>query len=151
MMLVIDDSDRPWDTALSRDEPLPLQPLDHLVHGGGRHEEVPPDIRFSWGDTEPKYVPCDELKVVPLTAGGLGTVVESVPGRVAGAASQSCSKAAVEQLDAEDGVVGEMNLESSSVRLRDVRHRLSRDLVRDVRHVSARPSHGNCPTSHIRD
>jgi len=44
MLLVIDDRDRTWDTALSGNEPLPLQHLNHLVHGRGGHEEVPCDI-----------------------------------------------------------------------------------------------------------
>ena len=73
-----------------------------------------------------------------MTAGRLRAVMETVPSWVAGAASQDCSKAAVKQLDGEDGVVGEVNLESSSVRLRDVGHRLPRDFVRDDRHVGAR-------------
>src|SRR5437016_4586657 len=44
MLLVIDDCDRTWDAALSGNEPLPLQHLDHLVRGRGRYEEVPCDI-----------------------------------------------------------------------------------------------------------
>lgn len=104
-MRVVDDSDRAWYTSFSRDESPPLQSVDHLVHGGGRHWEVPLDIWFSWGDPESEYVPCDELEVLPLTAGGFMTVAATVPSRVAGVASQGCSKTAVKQLDGEDGVV----------------------------------------------
>ena len=49
--------------------------------------------------------------------------------------------------DGEDGVVGEVNLEVLRIRLRHVRHRLPRDLVRDVRHGGSRPSHRRLPST----
>lgn len=68
-----------------------------------------------------------------MTAGGLRTIVATGQSRVAAPASQGCGKVAVKQRDGKDGVVREVNLEASRIRLRHVRHRLPRDLVRDVR------------------
>ena len=112
MMHVIDDSDRAWDASLSRDESLPLQPLDHLVHGGSRHEEVPCDIGFSWGDTVAEDVPCNELEVVQLTPGGLRAVLAMAGIRVAPGGSQGGCQVAMKQRDGEDRVVGEVNVET---------------------------------------
>jgi len=140
---VIDDADRPWSTRLPRDEPTTLQSLNHLIHGRCRDEEVSLDIRFGWGNTEPEDVPCDERKVLALTAGGLRTVVETFPHRVAGAASQGGDEAVLKQLNGEDGVIGEVNVESASVRLCNVRHRLPGDVFGDVLYVDGQPSHGD--------
>jgi hypothetical protein len=116
-----------------------------LIHGRCRDEEVSLDIRFGWGNTEPEDVLCDERKVLALTAGGLRALVETFPYRVAGAASQGGDEAVLKQLDGEDGVIGEVNVESSSARPRNVRHRLAGDVSRDVLDVDARPSHGGHP------
>jgi hypothetical protein len=91
LIRMIDEADGPWDTLLPRDESTPLQCLDHLIHGGCRDEEVTPDVYFSWGNTEPEDVPCDELEILPLTAGGLTTAVEASSSRI-GEASEGDSK-----------------------------------------------------------
>lgn len=121
---MIGEADRPWNTPLPRDEPTPLQCLYHLVHGGCRDEEVTPDVYFSWGNTEPEDVPCDELEILPLTAGGLATAVEASCSRI-GWAGEGDGKPLLKWLDGEGRAVGEVNHESSSVRLRNVGYRLA--------------------------
>lgn len=143
MIGVIDDADRPWSAPLPRDEPTTLQSLDHLIHGGCGDEEVLPDIRFGWRNTEPEDVPCDERKVLALTAGGLKAVAETFSRRVAGSASQGGDEALLKQLDGENRVIGEVDFESSSVRLRNVRHRPSGHVLGDVLYVDGHPSHGS--------
>lgn len=61
----------------------------------------------------------------------------TVRSRVSVIPSQGCRKVAVNRRDREDGVVGEVNLDALRVGLRHVRDRLPRDLLRDVRQVSA--------------
>jgi hypothetical protein len=93
---MIDEADGPWDTPLPcGDEPALFQRLDHLIHGGWRDEEVASDVYFRRGDTEAQEVPCDELEIFPLTAGGLGTIVGAVASHVRWA-KQGCGKALVE-------------------------------------------------------
>ena len=140
---MMDDANRPWGASLPRDESTTLQSLNHLIHGRCRDEEVSLDIRFGWGNTESEDVPCDEGKVLALTAGGLRAVVETFPHRVAGAASQGGDEAVLKQLNGEDGVIGEVNFESSSVSLCNVRHRLPGDVFGDVLYVHGQPSHGD--------
>ena len=111
--------------------------LDHLIHRGCRDEEVSPDVRFRWGNTEPEDVPCDELQILALAASGLRAVIDAFRRRIGGAASQSYGEVLLKQFDGEDGVIGEVNVESSNVRLRNVRHRLAGQVIGDVPYVDA--------------
>ena len=145
MIAVMDDADRPWSAPLPRDEAPTFQSLDHLIDRGFRDEEVAPDVRFRWGNTEPEDVPRDELEVLALAAGGLRAVVEAFRSRVARTAGQGHGEALLKRFDGEDGVIGEVNFESSNVRLRDVRHRLARYAVGDAPNVDAQLSHCDHP------
>src|SRR5262249_6906466 len=119
---MVENGDRPRGSASSRNETAALQGLNHLVDGRGRHEEVPRDICFGRGDTEPGSIPGDDLEVLPLATGGLRHVADAVSPRVVRTRSQGSHEAAMLPIDRQDGAVCEMNLEASSTRLLDVRH-----------------------------
>ena len=71
--------------------------------------------------------------------------VEAFRSRVARTAGQGHGEALLKRFDGEDGVIGEVNFESSNVRLRDVRHRLARHAVGDAPNVDAQLSHCDHP------
>ena len=83
---------------------------------------MPPDIGLGWGDTVPEDVSGNELKVLPLTEGGLRTGLETSASCVVDAGPHRYGKPAVKHLDGENRVVREVDVESASVRLGDVRH-----------------------------
>jgi hypothetical protein len=122
-LLAVDGRYRTCNAALSREEPSLLQELDHPVHRWRFQQEVSCNVRFGRRATVAADVPCDELQVLLLTESRLRPGVATVRGRLT-VAGQSSGKVAVEHLDGKDGRVGEVNLETSSIRSRQVRYRL---------------------------
>jgi hypothetical protein len=108
---------RPRHAWLPGNESTPLKGSDHLIHRGGRDQEVPLDVGFGWGDTESENVLLDEFEILALAWSGLSTSANfsERAGRL-----ERCRKAPPVPLDKESGPVGKTNREASFIGVSDV-------------------------------
>jgi hypothetical protein len=105
---------------LSRDEPAPLEGLDHLVDRWCGNKKAPLNIGFRRWPTKTKNVLGNETQVVELTLGELGTSGHGL-GKGYGSADmgrQTC----VTCFKGEHDTIDKVDLETGSLSGGDVRH-----------------------------